>query len=258
MRHTNIPCEARYGEQDPGASVLSASKAHFAAQAMTRTSLRLNPASMTVYCLCGGAVQTWFYGFPGAASAWLNLTQRSLEELFPVLCASIPGAVNLTGGAFSPLSTQGFLCILLPSLDIKLQNATVTYFCTHSPFAFADFETLNSTSASREAQSRFERCLSTSFTNRNSTSEFNMSDIVDLFDKVKIPSWIDETDENWKDVSSKPGKTHWSSLAGISLEHSLIENKTVSVESSYVQIQHSFVDEDAQKRKPMIMKHKNL
>lgn len=84
-----------------------------------------------------------------------------------------------------------------------------------------------------------------------------MSDIMDLFDKVKIPSWIDETDENWKDVSSKSGKTHWSSLAGISLEHSLVENKTVSVESSYVQIQHSFVDEDSQKRKPMVMKHKN-
>ncbi|WQF78445.1 hypothetical protein CDEST_03459 [Colletotrichum destructivum] len=147
MRHTFPPCEARDREQDLGASILSASEAHFAAQAMTRTSLQLNPASMTVYCLCDGAVQIQFYGFPGAASAWLNLTKRSLAKLFP------PGAVNLTRGTFSPLGTQWFLCMLLPSLEIKLQNATVTYFCAHSPSAFANFKALDSISA---AQSRFE------------------------------------------------------------------------------------------------------
>lgn len=155
-------------------------------------------------------------------------------------------ALNLLGSsllliwAFSPLGSQSILRILGSRLEPMESISSVTYYDNLHESGFAGLYSVSPGLADHIAG--FSQYLNSLFTATLMTPEATKLDPMDQWGNVKIPflpaakTGSEKNQNEWQEMSEIPDLERYSSLAGIPVANVSFGNTSLSIESTYIEL----------------------
>jgi hypothetical protein len=146
--------------------------------------------------------------------------------------------------AFSPLGSQSILRILGSHLESTESISTVTYYDNLHESGFASI-TVEDNKYTKEVADLFFQYLNTLFSAALVTSETTKLDTMDHWGNVKIPFFShaetgsESAGTEWQELSQVSDLERYSSLVGIPVVNLSPGNTTLSIESTYIELECS-------------------